>query len=59
MRITDLRAVTQDRTTIWLQDDESGKCIQANEFRFIDRKYDDCKIELMFPEKYPVLGLRL
>ncbi len=56
MKIADLRKVTQDHTTIWLQDSESGDCIQANEFRFIDRKYEDCIIELMFPEKYPAIS---
>ena len=53
MTIADLRTVTQDHTTIWLQDNDSGDCIQANELRFIDKKYDNCEIELMFPEKYP------
>ena len=56
MTIADLRTDTQDHTTIWLQDNESGDCIQANELRFIDKKYDDCKIELMFPEKYPAIS---
>ncbi len=56
MKLSDLREVTQDHTTIWLQDSESGDCIQANELRFIDKKYDDCKIELMFPEKYPAIS---
>ena len=56
MKIKDLRTVTQDHTTIWLTDAESNDIIQANEFRFIDKKYDDCEIELMFPEKYPAIS---
>lgn len=56
MTIADLRTVTQDHTTIWLQGNESDNCIQANELRFIDKKYDDCEIELMFPEKYPAIS---
>lgn len=56
MTIADLRKVVPDETTIWLQDNESGDCIRANELRFIDKKYDDCKIKLMFPEKYPAIS---
>ena len=56
MTLADLRTVTQDHTTIWLTDAESQDTIQANELRFIDEKYDDCKIELMFPEKYPAIS---
>ena len=56
MKLADLRTVTQDHTTIWLTDAESQDTIQANELRFIDEKYDDCKIELMFPEKYPAIS---
>lgn len=56
MTLADLRTVIQDHTTIWLQDSESGDFIQANELRFIDKKYDTCKIELMFPEKYPAIS---
>ena len=56
MTLADLRTVTQDHTTIWLTDAESNDTIQANELRFIDEKYDDCEIELMFPEKYPAIS---
>lgn len=56
MTLADLRTVTPDHTTIWLTDAESQDTIQANELRFIDEKYDDCKIELMFPEKYPAIS---
>lgn len=56
MTLADLRTVTQDHTTIWLTDAESYDTIQANELRFIDEKYDDCEIELMFPEKYPAIS---
>lgn len=56
MTLADLRTVTQDHTTIWLTDAESHDTIQANELRFIDEKYDDCEIELMFPEKYPAIS---
>lgn len=44
MTIADLRTVTQDHTTIWLQDNDSDNCIQANKLRFIDHKYDDFEI---------------
>lgn len=56
MTLADLRTVTQSHTTIWLTDAESHDTIQANEFRFIDEKYDNCEIELMFPERYPAIS---
>ncbi|MBQ7036592.1 MAG: hypothetical protein IJN74_03775 [Clostridia bacterium] len=56
MRLADLRLVTQSHTTIWLTDAETHETIQVNELRFIDGKYDECNIELMFPEKYPSIS---
>jgi len=56
MKISDLRTVTQDHTTIWLQDNETEKCLFANELRFLPEKYDGCEILLMFPEKYPAIS---
>ena len=56
MKFKDLRAVTQDHTTIWLTESGSDNCLVANELRFIDNKYDDCEIKLMFPEKYPAIS---
>ena len=56
MRLSDLRNVIQDHTTIWLQDSETEECLDANEFRYIDTQYDDCVVEVMFPEKYPAIS---
>ena len=56
MKLSELRNVIPNDTTIWLQSGESGDCIEVNEFRHIDKKYDDYKIETMFPEKYPSIS---
>lgn len=53
MTIGKLREIVPNHTTVWVEDYESGEFVAANEFRYVDKKYDEYEIVIMFPERYP------
>lgn len=56
MKLSDLRKVVPEDTTLWLQDNESGDCLAVNENRYIDENFNDFEVHLIYPEKYPAIS---
>ena len=52
MRLGELRKVVPERTTIWVEEAETGNHLTANENKFLNNEFDDCEVALIRPESY-------
>lgn len=56
MRLGELRKVVPERTTIWVEEAETGNHLTANENKFLNDEFDNSEVVSLFPERYRAIS---